>query len=156
MKLVPTRGSTALAVQPSGILSATAPVLEGIKDLMVGFAAPSREDEDTKRLIRLFVEAVAGFHELIAIEAVHELRFNNPRNPYRPSPQDVYERCKRIEKELRTKITDYFIGWSDAGWPAKWGGAPLTIDCHIPDALIEYSRSASRTRTSASTAISSA
>ena len=63
MKLIPTRGSTALTVQQPGNLptkhTATGVVLEGIKDLMVGFAAPSQEDEDIKRLIRLFMEAVA-------------------------------------------------------------------------------------------------
>ena len=75
---------------------------------MVGFAAPSREDEDAKRLIRLLIEAVADFHELVATEAVHGLRFNNPRNPYRPSPQDVHERCRAIDGKWYSATGKFF------------------------------------------------
>ena len=130
-----TRASSAVA--SIGVPSVPVQVTNGIRDLMVSFASQGQGDADARRLMEIYVKATMDVAEVIAIEAVQSLVFDNPRNPFRPSSQDVYERCKRIEQELRTKITEYFIGWSDAWWPAKWGGAPLTADCHIPDGLIK-------------------
>src|SRR5215472_1962763 len=79
-------------------------VSEGILDVMSAFAAKDEADSDKMRLMRVYVEAVEGFDESVVTAALRYLKFHNPRNPWRPTPQDVYERCKSTVATWKRKV----------------------------------------------------
>jgi hypothetical protein len=130
-ELVPLTGGAAAA------LPALPPsVAGGIEDLMVAFAAPTRDDEDTRRLLRIYVEAVSQFDVAIAESALRDLKFHNPRNPFRPTPQDVFEACEATAKKWSFAVEFYFLG--DDDWRSDLlGSAPLTAGCVIPDRIVK-------------------
>lgn len=124
------------------------PIANGIFDLLTAFAAgPQQEDADKKRLVRIYGEAVAGLEVAVATHAIGWLKLNNPRNPFRPTPQDVYETCQKIIEEWRTRVLHHFTVWDAGKWGATeratyrpqfpWGPAPFAPNCHIPDVMVK-------------------
>ena len=120
------------------------PITEGLKDLLVGFAAPSQGDEDKVRLVQLYAEAVCRYEPAIAEAAINRLKFHNPRNPFRPSPQDLFECCKKVENAWHCAVAAYFLDdarWGDVVWLRNEGGIDLgsvpalTPGCIVPDAI---------------------
>src|SRR5690349_20018765 len=102
-----TRTGTAIAaIGPSSV---PVQVTNAIRDLMVSFASQVQDTADSRRLFEIFVEATKHVHRAVAEEAVKSLLFDNPRNPYRPSPQDVYERCNKINSRWAGTVRNYYF-----------------------------------------------
>jgi hypothetical protein len=110
-------------------------LVSGIRDLLISFASQAQGDTDARRLLEIYVEATKHVHRVVAEEAVQSLRFDNPRNPYRPSPQDVYERCKKIDRDWCEQTWRYFL--KGHPWPSDWRAPPLTQGCRLPDVLVK-------------------
>jgi len=147
--LVP-RKDTALqsARQNAPVTTITSPsvpaVVSGIGDLLISFASQAQGDTDARRLLEIYVEATKHVHRVVAEEAVKSLLFDNPRNPFRPSPQDVYERCQKINGRWSGAVRAYFLGFSSDRFTAvsNLRSAPLTEGCIVPDELVKaYLRS---------------
>jgi hypothetical protein len=64
----------------------------------------------------------AGFEAEIVVEALDSLLTRNPRNPFRPSPQDVVERCRKVEGQWRDQAENYYLGRADDP-PPQWAAA---------------------------------
>jgi hypothetical protein len=129
--------SSRLRVETNTLPATTSPtdkrVLQGVADLFL-FAAPQKGCEDKKRQSQLYLEALAPFDPEIREATIDSLRFDNPRNPYQPSHQDVRERCEKISKLWLSAVGGYFVSSSeDPYWPSALGGAhPLSDECVIP------------------------
>src|SRR4051812_42129609 len=79
-------------------------IANGIFDLLTAFATGARqEDAEKMRLLRIYGESIAGYDVAIALHALGWLLLHNPRNPYRPTPQDVHETCQNLIKEWRKR-----------------------------------------------------
>jgi len=115
-------------------------ISEGILDLMTVFAAKDEADTDKKRLMRVYAEAVEEFDESVVAAVLRHLKFHNPRNPWRPTPQDLYEGCKRTMGAWKRKVVDHFLGAKDPNAEQvvdrEIGGVPLTPECVVPDAMV--------------------
>jgi hypothetical protein len=117
-------------------IAAPTVIFAGIRDLMLAFASgPSTSDGDMKHLLSIYAEAVFGFDPAVADCALKHLKFNNPRNPFRPTPQDVREVCQRVMREWRKLVLRYFTERED--WDLNLGSPPLTRGCPISDALVK-------------------
>lgn len=143
--LVTTRGKAVGTFSATNLPSAIA---GGIADLLTAFAAGSQQDDsDKRRLMRLYGEAIADHDAAVAEHALGWLKLHNPRNPFRPTPQDVFETCEKLAKEWRERVLNRFFGVPEPTWGKPetsivwgrefpWGAAPLTKGCPIPDALV--------------------
>ena len=121
-------------------------IANGILDVLTAFAAgPHQADADKKRLVRVYGEAVTEFPPAVSEYALRWLKLHNPRNPFRPTPQDVYETCEKLVKEWRSRIIGYFLGdgrWGNASSfdlikSFERGSPPLEKGCPIPEALVK-------------------
>ena len=134
----------------TGIAAANLPpaIANGIFDLLTAFAAgPQQADADKKRLVRIYGEAVASFEAPVAEHAIGWLKLHNRRNPFRPTPQDVYETCEKLVKEWRSRIIGYYLGEGGPAWgnassfdfikSFEWGSPPIEKGCPIPEALVK-------------------
>jgi hypothetical protein len=135
-------GELVTIAAPAGQVAAAAPnsvalpasIAGGIMDLMA-FAAQAKGDDDTRHQIRLYAEAVLQFDAAVAEAALRHLKWHNPRNPFRPSHQDVFEACEATAKKWSLAIEFYFL--SDNDWRSDLGSAPLTPSCVIPDGFVK-------------------
>jgi hypothetical protein len=76
-------------------------IVEGIMDLVVSFASQAQTDDDTRRALRIYREAVGEFDVAVAAHALSWLKFHNPRNPYRPTDGSVrFELSRPVQGEL--------------------------------------------------------
>jgi hypothetical protein len=116
------------------IVALPASIASGMKDLMIAFAAPNRDDADTLRLLQIYAKAISQFDVAVAESALSHLQFHNPRNPFRPTPQDVFEACEATRDRWSIALQLYFLG--DDDWKSDLGSAPLTPGCIIPDELV--------------------
>jgi hypothetical protein len=127
-------------------------IASGIFDVLTAFpAGPKLEDADKKRLVRIYCEAVTEFPPAVSECALRWLKLHNPRNPFRPTPQDVYEACKTAMGRWQDRVVAYFASakpehshwpWQDyshyvKGCGAEWGPPPFTPGCLIPNALVK-------------------
>src|SRR5262249_20261307 len=110
-------------------------ISEGILDVMTAFAAKDEADTDKMRLMRVYVEAAEGFDESVVAATLRHLKFHNPRNPWRPTPQDVYERCKKTVGAWEHKVTEHFFCTWEVDYQAI-GGVPLSPECIVPSAMV--------------------
>jgi hypothetical protein len=123
-------------------------IANGILDVLTAFAAgPQQADADKKRLVRIYEEAVVGLEAAVAEHAIGWLKLHNPRNPFRPTPQDVYETCEKLAKEWRQRVLHHFVGRGSTSAPwglcqgrtygleFPWGAEPFAPGCPIPDAV---------------------
>lgn len=132
------------AVVSSGNLPA--PIKSGILDLLTAFAGAAQEDTDKVRLLRVYGEAVAGLNGYVADYAIRWLKLHNPRNPFRPTPQDVYETAAKVKQVWRSRVIRHFTetstwGVDPYGLTSKtpdfeWGAKPLTQGSIIPSSLV--------------------
>lgn len=150
--LVPlqTRMTAPSASATSPIVSANTlpPIIQsGIKSLLVAFAAgPAQHEDDRIHLIRAYVGACDGFETGIVRYALLHLLYHNPRNPFRPTPQDVHELCQETTKSAcfwaaRFQLLFVFGLASDEEndirssppdhWEKKWGPRPDEESCII-------------------------
>src|SRR5204863_9379828 len=92
---------------------------EGIQDLLVAYPPhPGEEGLDRVRLARIWARETAAFEEEIVIETFHDLLINNPRNPFRPSVQDIVTRCRSVRAEWCSRVRRYFLAESENAPPA--------------------------------------
>ncbi|MDH4981238.1 hypothetical protein [Hyphomicrobium sp. D-2] len=54
-------------------------------------------DDDRKRWLQICAKAVAKFDEQIIVAVLDELLTDNKANPFWPTPQDIFEACKKKE-----------------------------------------------------------
>jgi hypothetical protein len=95
------------------IVSAASPpkiVTEGILDLLAVPAGQAQSPDDRRRLLRLYAESVDGFPLGMVERVLKKLRFNNPRNPFPATPQDVRERCVSALKTWKRRIEAFYFG----------------------------------------------
>jgi hypothetical protein len=140
MKLVPLVGKGAVAKSGEVLPAAdagrvTVPELEGIKDLAL-FGGPAWIEGDLKRYLKLCIEAVAPYDQEIRMEAIARLRFHNPRNPLRPTHQDLREACGKVQSEFERVVVEYFStnygdGGPDRKWPANMGAPPFAPESRV-------------------------
>lgn len=102
--------------------------------------------EDRVRKLRLCAEACAGFDPAASAFALDWLKWNNPRNPFKPTPQDVREACTGVQKAMCNVVVQYhlpigrhFVEGDD--WPfdktyRNLGPPPHSADCRIPPMLV--------------------
>src|SRR5262245_31906086 len=96
-------------------------VREGIHDILVACPPhPGEDGVDRVRLARIWARETAEFEPEIVTEALHNLLIDNPRNPFRPSVEDIVKRCRSIRRQWGDRITRYYRAQSDAVSSA-WG-----------------------------------
>lgn len=118
-------------------------VRSGLADLMTAFATASQRDLDKPRLLRLYAEATRDFQADVVAAALQWLKLHNPRNPFHPTPQDLFEACENFRETWRSRVVAHFTG-ADAAWPQPiyfkrelpWGNPPLTDGCPVPARLV--------------------
>lgn len=143
-KALTVSGSRSLVVSSANLPNT---VSNGILDILSSFSAQNQEDTDKRRLLRVFGEAVCGFDTAVVDSAINWLKKHNPRNPWRPSPQDLYETCEATRKLWCDRVVNYFTGsepmfvnwrWEDGSGYVKpkcdrtWGAPPFTDGAIIP------------------------
>ena len=138
--LVPLRKSTAvapLAQSGAGVVLAgtTPPIALALTKVLVAFASPAQGDLDMQLVFSVYCEAIEEIPESVVLYARKRLQTKNPRNPFRPSPQDVYEACQARLKELRRAVLDYLGNGNASPWPALLGGPPFQHDCVVPPSV---------------------
>jgi hypothetical protein len=91
-----------------------------MQDLLVAWPPPAGEDHaDRVRLVEIWVRVTSVFEQEVISEALHDLLTNNPRNPFRPSVQDIVERCQCVRAQWADCARAYYLGRADApppGW----------------------------------------
>jgi hypothetical protein len=145
--LVTTKKQNANAVAIVTKANVPAKVQAGIRDLTIAFPAglQGMPDEDRIRSMQIYAEAVDGFELVIVEEALRELKFKNPRNPFPPTAQDVHELCNKKLGEWRRRACEYYFGRpfgeGSTPWLTEHGPTPGKPGCCIPDGrLIEWLR----------------
>lgn len=155
--ILPLNGGGTVAKRTNGSstgISAPAKIVSGIRDLMIAYPAGGSDAsaDDKKRLLQLYAKATEGFHEAVAAFALDWLMFHNPRNPFRPTPQDVREMCQQVKSTWSSRVIAQFLGgnysdrfaWGRSSTDAilkgkaefTWGPEPLTPGCLIPDQIV--------------------
>jgi hypothetical protein len=109
------------------------------------------------QLMRIYAGACEGFEVGVVDYVLQSLVYNNPRNPFPPSAQDVRELCKKTSRVVtaaaaryRIRIT-YRLFFLDDGspcppsprppqpsdyWKSEWGPYPDEEHCLVSDATI--------------------
>lgn len=124
--------------------SLPAVVSDAIVDILITFSAGNQDDTDKKRVVRVYQSAVADFHSAVAEAGIAWIMRHNPRNPFRPTAQDVYEACEMIAAFWKQRVIQFFF--EDGVWhherikyerhdPRK-GPEPLNPGCMVPDELV--------------------
>jgi hypothetical protein len=95
------------------------PVQDGIQDLLVAYPPhPGEESVDRVRLARIWARETAEFETEIVTEALRDLLTNNRRNPFRPSVQDIVERCRSVRRQWSDRARRYYLAESEDAPPA--------------------------------------
>ena len=108
---------------------------------MVAFpAGVARSDDDRVRAMQLFGEAVGGFDVAVAAHALKRIRLRNPRNPFLPTAQDLYELYTAVHAEWAANILGYY-GLGRRSFQLersifKAGPKPLEGGCFVPDGMV--------------------
>ena len=133
------------------VSSLPASIKTGLQDLMVAFPAGAQQGvADKRRLAQIYCEACGGHSRFIVEQSLKHLRFHNPRNPFAPTPQDVFELCNTMQKEWEATIGRYYFRgniWAprasyDSNYNLKksfstdYGEEPGAPGCIIPDDVI--------------------
>ena len=123
-------------------------VKNGIRDLLIAFPAGSpQHSEDRTRSLQMYAEAIDGFEACVARYAITRLRLHNPRNPFPPTAQDLYELCQKTRGTWQYYLVEYFIRGRDWGYerstldPNAWlrrdpGRKPFQEGCYIPSDVV--------------------
>lgn len=124
--------------------SLPAVVSDGIVNLLSTFSAGNQNDTDKTRIVRVYQYAVSEFHPAIAEAGVAWIMRHNPRNPFRPTAQDVSEACDMVAAFWKQRVIQFFFEngvWHherinyEAHDPRR-GPAPLRPGCMVPDELV--------------------
>lgn len=139
---------SASATSPIVLKTALPPVVQsGIKNLLVAFASgPAQHEDDRIHLIRSYAGAVDGFENGVVQYVLGHLLYHNPRNPFRPTPQDVFELCEATSRDARFFAARFYLlfvfdlasheendirSLAPDYWNKKWGARPNEEGCII-------------------------
>ena len=99
-----------------------------VDQLLVSFASPAQEThEERVLLVRTWAEKTAEFETEVVSQALDSLLSDNPRNPWRPTPQDIVERCRKVRRTWLDRAADWYCGEGQDP-PPSWATASLVID----------------------------
>lgn len=115
--------------------------------LEIAFPAGRSRDQDERDMISaIYMEAVAPFEPPIVLHVLKALRLHNHRNPFPPTPQDVFEKCQLTTSVLENAVVRFATeggAWKidpypcklPSGWFALDEPAPFVAGCIVPDDL---------------------
>jgi hypothetical protein len=84
-------------------------VRSAINDITIAFSAGGqRSEHEMRRSLELYEKAVIGFDRRLVAEVLNWLLLHNPRNPFAPTPQDLFEACNRLDDKWRMKTLGKF------------------------------------------------
>ena len=117
------------------------PVVGAVRQLLLCYQTGGAANErDYDVVVSVYMEIVARFPPLVAEMAVKRLLVKNPRNPFRPSPQDVHDAMAKMMKSWEESVfsyltTDSWIDWTrdETIFMKEIGAPPLHPGCLIPD-----------------------
>jgi hypothetical protein len=83
--------------------------------LLVAFPAGNQATSAEEGALRMevYAEAIDGFPPVVVMRVLRHLLLHNPRSPFAPVPQDVYEECNRGYGAWRAAVVHYA---GDGGW----------------------------------------
>lgn len=125
---------------------------DGVKELYFAFADPGQKDDVGKAFtIKSYLRAIMGQHPSLVLWCLEHLILHNPRNPFRPSAQDVHEFIQKTDRRWNNAILGYFleksyqedVRWSGTldGPPSYDGACPLPTDMVVAALSRELSHS---------------
>jgi hypothetical protein len=129
-------GKTTTLVEKREALS----VRSAINDITIAFSAGGqRSEHEMRRSLELYEKAVIGFDRRLVAEVLNWLLLHNPRNPFAPTPQDLFEACKnRVTRWELATIEKYRLVADYEFAIKKIKPCPCAVP---PDAEIEIIRS---------------
>ena len=141
----------AMSAAPANALATAADIhraiVRNITALEIAFPAGRSGDQDERDMrAAIVVEAIAETDPAIALYVLKTLRLHNSRNPFPPTPQDVFKHCRTTTVVLRSAALN--VATKGGGWPpsadklpATWfaniGPAPFEPGCILSDATIK-------------------
>lgn len=117
---------------------------DGILAIPVAFPAHRSQDEGERNLgARLRLEAFEGFEVFIAAFVLKRVRLRNPRHPFPPNGQDLFELAEKTRKVLRRGVSGTCLGgekWvlCSSDLPSGWFDLtpePFTAGSLVPDGV---------------------
>lgn len=105
-----------------------------IADLEIAFPAGATcSIDDRLRYFALALEACSKVEPFAAVVALRSLAFDNPRNPFPPTVQDVLSRCKDAEAAIKRSVHAWACKgtWCRAAW-ARLDGLGLGAGPEFP------------------------
>lgn len=126
-------------------------IRESLLDLLAAYTAgPQQPSNDKKRLVQVYSRSMSEQPQIVVLQALRHLLFHNPRNPFPPSPQDVFEICKKFGNACRAGIIQYYFSgekWGlhsfDYSLGFRAGAEPEQADCILtPDLVCTVLKSA--------------
>lgn len=141
-----------LPAHPISADNMPAAVKDGVQELYHAFADPGQKDDMGKAYtMKSYIRAIEGKHPFLVLWCLEHLILHNPRNPFRPSAQDVHEFIGKTGGRWTSAIVEYFlersykddVRWSGAldGPPSYDGACPLPIDMVVAAISKELSHS---------------
>lgn len=135
------RGNEIVGYKPSNL---PIPIKDSVYDLLATFSAGNQDDTDRQRIVRVYFQSIAEFHPAVAAAGIAWVMGHNPRNPFRPTAQDVAEACEMIAEFWKQRVMQFFF--ENGVWhherinyeshdPRK-GPEPLQPGCMVPDELV--------------------
>lgn len=133
-------GSNTASAEQSSSTVVSRTIRTGIQDLLIAFPAASggQAPQDRVRSLQIYASACADFEPFVAERALQKLLFHNPRNPFPPTAQDLFESCKEIENEFRLAVLEFYLGkgaWHPPASPSHLGFPPGDTHCVVPERL---------------------
>jgi hypothetical protein len=80
-----------------------------IKRLIAAPAGSAQSNEDRMYELMNYREACTGKPLCLVVYTLNQLRRFNPRNPFKPSPQDVFEHIAKAERLFRHRVKEWFF-----------------------------------------------
>jgi hypothetical protein len=109
------------AIAQPGTRAILPAVREAMQDLIVAFPPnPGEQAADRVRLLKILARETSHFEQEIVSEALRDLLTSNPRNPFRPSPQDIVQRCRCVREEWSERVRQYYWLAMSEERPPRW------------------------------------
>lgn len=101
-------------------------IMGGITDLFIAFDAGKKaSDDDETRKIQICAEVLMGFEISVVEYVLKRMRRFNPRNPFPPTAQDLYQECVRVRKLWGSRVLRYFVEGEE------WGSLDLVEQLEV-------------------------
>lgn len=121
--------------------SIPASIKDGVLELYHAFADPGQKDDMGKAFtMKSYIRAIEGRHQFLVLWCLEHLVLHNPRNPFRPSAQDVHEFIGKTAGRWDRAIEEYYLEDTfrqHAKWDATLDGPPSHDGtCPLPNDMI--------------------